>query len=182
MSEQMDLTERKLSRVDKFAGRIVTVHVDTVALPGGGTSTREVVDHPGGVAVLALDGENNVLAVTQYRYPFGRTLLEIPAGKLEYGEDPREAALRELREETGATPGEFRSLGELYPSPGYCGEIIHMYLAMDLTFGESSLDEDEFLNVERIPFEELVEQVLQGEIRDAKTIAAVLKGKLLLNL
>ena len=106
----------------------------------------------------------------------------MPAGKLEYGEDPREAALRELREETGATPGEFRSLGELYPSPGYCGEIIHMYLARDLTFGESSLDEDEFLNVERIPFEELVEQVLQGEIRDAKTIAAVLKGKLLLNL
>ena len=106
----------------------------------------------------------------------------VPAGKLEYGEDPREAALRELREETGATPGEFRSLGELYPSPGYCGEIIHMYLARDLTFGESRLDEDEFLNVERIPFEELVEQVLQGEIRDAKTIAAVLKGKLLLNL
>ena len=111
-----------------------------------------------------------------------RDTLEIPGGRREPGEDIGWTAVQELREETGATPGEFRSLGELYPSPGYCGEIIHMYLARDLTFGESSLDEDEFLNVERIPFEELVEQVLQGEIRDAKTIAAVLKGKLLLNL
>ena len=170
----MELTEKTLSSEKIFDGVILHIRRDQVELPGGGRSVREVVDHPGGVCVLAL--------VSQYRYPYQRVVREVPAGKLEYGEDPREAALRELREETGATPGEFRSLGELYPSPGYCGEIIHMYLARDLTFGESSLDEDEFLNVERIPFEELVEQVLQGEIRDAKTIAAVLKGKLLLNL
>ena len=106
MSEQMDLTERTLRREDKFTGRILTVHVDTVELPNGGTALREVADHPGGVAVLALDGENNVLTVTQYRYPFGRALLEIPAGKLDHpGEDPYAAGLRELEEETGAVPG-----------------------------------------------------------------------------
>ena len=103
MSERMELTERKLGREDIFRGRIVDVHVDTVELPNGETATREVVDHPGGVAVLALDGDGCVLTVTQYRYPFGRTLLEIPAGKLDSpDEDPYEAGLRELREETGA--------------------------------------------------------------------------------
>lgn len=183
MSEQMDLTERKLSREDKFAGRIVTVHVDTVALPGGGTAAREVVDHPGGVAVLALDGENNVLAVTQYRYPFGRTMLEIPAGKLDHpGEDPGEAGLRELKEETGAVPGVYRSLGRILPSPGCYGETLHLFLARDLEMGEQHLDKDEFLNVERVPFGEMVRRCLSGEIEDAKTVAAVLKAKLLLNL
>ena len=161
----MELTEKTLSSEKIFDGVILHIRRDQVELPGGGRSVREVVDHPGGVCVLALDDQWQALLVSQYRYPYQRVVREVPAGKLEYGEDPREAALRELREETGATPGEFRSLGELYPSPGYCGEIIHMYLARDLTFGESSLDEDEFLNVERIPFEELVEQVLQGEIR-----------------
>ena len=144
MSEQMDLTERKLSRVDKFAGRIVTVHVDTVALPGGGTSTREVLDHP--------------------------------------GEDPYEAGLRELREETGAVPGRYEPLGRILPSPGCYGETLHLYLARDLKMGEQHLDEDEFLNVERVPFGEMVRRCLDGEIEDAKTVAAVLKAKLLLNL
>lgn len=183
MSEQMDLTERTLSREEKFAGRIVTVHVDTVALPDGGTAAREVVDHPGGVAVLALDGGNNVLAVTQYRYPFGKPLLEIPAGKLDHpGEDPRAAGLRELKEETGAEPGRYESLGRILPSPGCYGEILHLYLARDLSMGEQHLDEDEFLNVERVPFDEMVRRCLSGEIEDAKTVAAVLKAKLLLNL
>ena len=183
MSEQLDLTERRLSREEPFRGRIVTVHVDTVALPNGGTSVREVVEHPGGVAVLPLDEDNNVLTVTQFRYPFGKTLLEIPAGKLDHpGEDPGEAGLRELREETGATAGKFQSLGELYPSPGYCGEIIHMYLARELNFGETDLDEDEFLTLERVPFDQLVQEVMDGSIKDAKTMAAVLKTKVLLKL
>lgn len=183
MSEQMDLTERKLSREDKFTGRIVTVHVDTVELPGGRTATREVVDHPGGVAVLALDGENNVLTVTQYRYPFGKPLLEIPAGKLDHpGEDPYEAGLRELKEETGAVPGAYQSLGRILPSPGCYGETLHLYLARDLRMEGQHLDEDEFLNVERVPFAEMVRRCLDGEIEDAKTVAAVLKAKLLLNL
>lgn len=183
MGEKMELAERKLSREDIFAGRIVTVHVDTVELPDGGTAIREVVDHPGGVAVLPLDGEGNVLAVRQYRYPFGRTTLEIPAGKLDHpGEDPYEAGLRELREETGAAPGVYKSLGRLLPSPGCYGEILHLYLAQDLKMSEQHLDEDEFLNVERVPFDEMVRRCLEGEIEDAKTVAAVLKAKLLLNL
>ena len=178
----MDLMEKTLSSEKIFDGRIIHVHRDTIRLPDGGEATREVVDHPGGVCILALDDENRALLVSQFRYPYGKVLREVPAGKLEYGEDPTKAAIRELKEETGAVAGDFRSLGELYPSPGYCGEIIRMYLARDLTFGETHLDEDEFLDLERVPFDELVEQVLSGEIKDAKTIAVVLKGKLLLNL
>lgn len=178
----MELTEKTLSSQTMFDGRIIHVRRDVIELPNGKEAFREVVDHPGGVCVLALDGEGRVLIVSQYRYPYNKVLREIPAGKLERGEDPREAAIRELREETGAAAGRFESLGELYPSPGYCGEIIRMYLARDLTFGVTDLDEDEFLNLERVPFEALVQQVLSGEVRDAKTIAAVLKAKVLLGL
>ena len=178
----MELTEKTLSSETIFDGRILHVRRDTVLLPNGHQSTREVVDHPGGVGILALDDQNRVLIVSQFRYPYGEILREIPAGKLEYGEDPAEAARRELREETGAVAGSFQSLGELYPSPGYCGEIIRIYLARELSFGDASPDEDEFLGLERVPFARLVEQVLSGEIRDAKTIAAVLKAKLLLGL
>lgn len=178
----MNLTEKTLKSETIFEGRILHVRRDTVELPDGQEAFREVVDHPGGVGILALDEAGRALLVRQFRYPYRKELREIPAGKLEYGEDPEKAALRELREETGAVPGRFRSLGELYPSPGYCGEIIRMYLAEDLRFGETDPDEDEFLALERIAFGELVGQVLSGEIRDAKTIAAVLKAKLLLEL
>ena len=176
----MELTEKTLSSEKIFDGRILHIRRDTVLLPNGHQSTREVVDHPGGVGVLALDDQDRVLIVSQFRYPYEEVLREIPAGKLEYGEDPAEAAVRELREETGAVAGSFQSLGELYPSPGYCGEIIRMYLARELSFGDTDPDEDEFLGLERVPFSQLVEQVLFGEIKDAKTIAAVLKTKLLL--
>lgn len=178
----MDLTEKTLSSEKIFDGKILHVRRDMVSLPNGKEAFREVVDHPGGVCVLALDGENNVLLVSQFRYPYREVLRELPAGKLEYGEDPALAARRELREETGAVAGAFRSLGELYPSPGYCGEIIRMYLAQDLRFGDTDPDEDEFLNLERVPFAKLAEEVLSGGIKDAKTIAAVLKAKLLLGL
>ena len=178
----MELKETTLSSEKIFDGRILHIRRDTVRLPNGGEDFREIVDHPGGVCVLALDSRNRALLVSQFRYPYEKVLWEIPAGKLEVGEDPARAAIRELKEETGAVAGEFTSLGELYPSPGYCGEIIRMYFARELTFGETHLDEDEFLNVERFPFGQLVERVLSGEIRDAKTIAAVLKAKLLYNL
>ena len=178
----MELTEKTLSSEKIFDGRILHIRRDTVLLPNGHQSTREVVDHPGGVGVLALDDQDRVLIVSQFRYPYEEVLREIPAGKLEYGEDPAEAAVRELREETGAVAGSFQSLGELYPSPGYCGEIIRMYLARELSFGDTDPDEDEFLGLERVPFSQLVEQVLSGEIKDAKTIVAVLKTKLLLGL
>ena len=175
----MELTEKTLSSEKIFDGRILHIRRDTVLLPNGHQSTREVVDHPGGVCVLALDDQERALVVSQFRYPYGEVLRELPAGKLEYGEDPAQAAVRELREETGAVAGRFQFLGELYPSPGYCGEIIRMYLARDLSFGDTDPDEDEFLGLERVPFGQLVDQVLSGEIKDAKTIAAVLKVKLL---
>lgn len=178
----MELYEKTLEQVSKFEGRVIHVHVDTVELPNGRTSTREIVNHPGGVGILALDENNNVLVVRQFRYAFGRTLLEIPAGKLEKGEDPYQAAMRELKEETGATCEKLQSLGEIFPTPGYCDEIIRLYLAQHLSWGEMHLDEDEFLTVSRVPFQNLVDQILAGEIRDAKTCAAILKAKLLLGL
>jgi len=176
------LTEKALHREDKFQGKIVSVHVDEVELPNGRTSRREVVDHVDGVAVLALDEANNVLTVTQYRYVFGKPLLELPAGKLDPGETPETGALRELKEETGAVPGELRSLGRILPSPGCFSETLHMFLARDLRMEEQALDPGEFLNVDRIPFDEMVRRCLDGDIEDAKTVAAVLRAKLLLDL
>ena len=175
----MELTEKTVSSQSIYDGKVLRLRRDEVLLPNGHRSLREVVDHPGGVCVLAIDSQGRALLVRQFRYPYGQVLTELPAGKLEYGEDPDAAARRELREETGAAAGDFRSLGELYPSPGYCGEIIRMYLAKDLSFADARPDEDEFLDVERVPFSQLVEQVLSGEIRDAKTIAAVLKARLM---
>lgn len=178
----MDLTEKKLERQDIFQGRVIGVHVDKVELPDGGTSVREIVDHPGGVAILALDENNCVPVVRQYRYAFGRVMLEIPAGKREKGEEPFVTAQRELKEEVGAVAGEWVDLGKLIPSPGCYGETLYLYLAKALDFGDVQPDEDEFLEVERISFASLVEQCMKGEIQDAKTVAAVLKVKLLLGL
>lgn len=177
-----DITEKMISRKDVFQGRLCSVHVDQVTLPNGGTSEREVVEHGPGVAVVALDERNNVLTVTQYRYVLGKALLEIPAGKLEPGEDPLAGALRELREETGAMPDEVVPMGRIIPAPGCYGEILHLFLARSLHIGDTDPDEDEFITVQRIPFDELVHRCVNGEIEDAKTVAAVLKAKILLNL
>ena len=147
MLQANDLTEKTLSREDKFQGRILSVHVDEVLLPNGNTSTREVVDHVDGVAVLALDDRNNVLTVTQYRYVFGKALRELPAGKLDPGEDPMTGALRELKEETGAVPDVFLPLGRIIPAPGCYGEVLHLFLARGLRMEDQHLDPDEFLNV-----------------------------------
>ncbi len=156
------LTETTVSREDYFKGRIVGVHVDRVTLPGGGQAQREVVDHGPGVAVLALDDRNNVLMVTQYRYDVGKPLPEIPAGKLEPGEDPATGALRELKEETGAVPDEFIPMGHFLPSPGCFGEVLYLFLARGLQIGEAQPDEDEFLLRERVPFDEMVHRCLNG--------------------
>ena len=179
MLQPKDLTEKTLSREDKYQGRILSVHVDEVLLPNGNTSTREVVDHVDGVAVLALDDRNNVLTVTQYRYVFGKTLLELPAGKLEPGEDPAECGIRELREETGCTAGKFVFLGKLIPTCAYDSEVIHLYLAEDLSYGEQDLDENEFLSVEKYTLDEALEMIYDGTIIDGKTQVALLKFKLL---
>lgn len=177
-----DITEKTLSRKDVFQGRLCSVHVDQVTLPNGKTSEREVVEHVPGVAVVALDERNTVLTVTQYRYVLGKALLEIPAGKLEPGEDPLAGALRELREETGAVPDEVLPMGRIIPAPGCYGEILYLFLARSLHMRDTEPDEDEFITVQRIPFDELVHRCVSGEIEDAKTVAAVLKAKILLNL
>ncbi len=156
-------------------GRIINVHVDTVKLCDKSVATRETVDHPGGVGICALTANKEVLLVRQFRYPYKEVIYEIPAGKLEKCEDPKIAAMREFEEECGAKASNFFSLGELYPTPGYCGEIIRMYGASDLTFTEQRLDEDEFLEVIRMPLEECIEKIMSGEIKDSKTICAIMK-------
>ncbi len=172
----MELNETFLRRKEIYRGRIIDLHVDTVRLPNGKESTREVADHPGGVAVVAIDENDNVLTVRQYRYVFSRVLEEIPAGKLERGEDPYGAALRELKEETGAVPSRMTSLGRLLVSPGCYSEVLHLYLAEGLSFGAQHPDEDEFLEVCRTPFSELLARVLRGELDDAKTVCGILKA------
>ena len=176
----MNLNEKQLTSEYIYEGRIIKLRRDTALLPNGATATREVIEHNGGVCVAALTNENELLFVRQFRYPYFETVLEIPAGKRDSAdEDPLACGIRELKEETGAIAQKFIPLGELYPSPGYCGEIIWLFAATELTFGEADLDEDEFLNVERIPLEKAVEMILSGEIKDAKTQAAVLKLKIL---
>ena len=178
----MHLEEKTLSSEQKFDGKVVKLFVDQVELENGEKTFREVIKHPGGVCILPLDGDNNVLMVRQFRYPSHKVLLEIPAGKMEYGEDHRECGLRELKEETGCTCDEFTYLGNLIPTPAYDTEVIHMYLARGLHSGEQKLDEDEFLEVEKIPLDKAVEMVMNNEIADAKTQIALLKTKQLLGL
>lgn len=178
----MELTERRVSSETIFEGHIIKVTLDQAELPNGKLAAREVVEHPGGVAVLALHGDGTVSMVRQYRYPFQQVVDELPAGKLERGEEHRSAALRELEEEVGVRAGKLTYLGCLYLSPGFCTEVLHMYLAQELEQGECHPDEDEFLECRRVPFQSLVDQVMRGELKDAKTVALVLKTKAYLGL
>ncbi|MFD2611916.1 NUDIX hydrolase [Paenibacillus gansuensis] len=155
-----------------YQGKIISLQVDTVRLPNGNTSTREIVKHPGAVAVLALvDGK--MLVVEQFRKALEKSQVEIPAGKLDPGEDPLDAARRELEEETGYRAGSIRLLHSFYTSPGFADEIVHLYLAEDLTVGEVNPDEDEFLEIEAITLEQAQQYMKEWRISDAKTITAV---------
>lgn len=176
----MNLTEKQLTKEYIFKGKVINLRRDTALLPNNATAIREVVEHNGGVCVAALTDDNEVLFVKQFRYPYMEEILEIPAGKRDsLNEDPLECGKRELKEETGATAKKFIPLGELYPTPGYCGEIIWMFAATELDFGEQDPDDDEFLELKKIPLEKAVEMILNGEIKDAKTQTAILKLKLL---
>ena len=175
----MELTEKTIDSREIFKGRIIRVRLDTVRLPNGKEGIREVVEHPGGVAILAIDSEERVLLVRQYRYPFERVMTEVPAGKREPGEPPFITAQRELQEEVGATADKWTELGTLIPSPGCYGETLYLYMAQDLHFGATHPDEDEFLEPLRVPLDEAVRQCMDGTLTDAKTVAAVLKGKIL---
>lgn len=171
----MELVEKALKKEVVYQGRRFAFCSDEVLLPNGETSRRDYIAHPGAVAVAALDANNELYFVRQFRYVCGREMLELPAGVLEKGENPSDAALRELREETGAVCSELHSLGEFYPTPGCTDEKIWFYYARVESVGEQELDEDEFVNVVKIPLKKAVEMVLNNEIKDGKTQAAVLK-------
>ena len=171
----MKLEEKTLSKEYIYKGRIINMRVDSAELPNGKVASREMVEHPGGVTVAALTDENELLFVRQFRYPYSEVVLELPAGKRDAGEEPLETGKRELREETGAVAKEYCDLGRFYPTPGYTNEIIYLYGAKNLSFTALDLDEDEFLNVEKIPLASAVEMVMNNEIPDGKTQAAILK-------
>ena len=160
-----------------FDGKVLRVRKDTVRLPDGKLSTREYCRHMGAVCVVPVTDDNEIIFVRQYRYAQSRVMLEIPAGKLDSStEDFIEAALRELREETGATAKSIESIGDIVTSPALITEIIHMYIARDLEFGETDFDDDEFIEIVKMPIEKALELVMNGEIRDSKTQTAVLKA------
>ncbi len=183
MEDISKFEEKELSSESLFRGKIIDVYLDTVRLPDGAEATREVIRHNGAVCVVPVTDEGEVLCVKQYRYPFSRVTTEIPAGKLDSpDEDHREAALRELREETGADCSELVFIGELYSSPAILDEVIYMYYAKGLTFGETDPDDDEFIEPLRIPMSELIRMIADGRICDAKTQAAVLKTALILKM
>lgn len=171
----MVFEEKTVSSEKKFEGRIITVKVDEVEMPDGGLSLREIVEHPGGVGVVAVTDKGEVIMVKQFRKPIERAIYEIPAGKLDKGEHHRDCGLRELEEETGLKAGVFEYLGFIYPSPGFTDEVTHVYLAKELTEGEVHPDDDEFLDVEKIPLDRAVEMIMNNEINDAKTVFGILK-------
>jgi len=169
------LEEKTISSKEIFNGKIISVRVDDVELPNGKTSKREIVKHPGAVAVLAVTDENKIVLVEQYRKAMERTMVEIPAGKLEKGEDPKECARRELEEETGYECQAMEWLTSFYTSPGFADEIIHLYIAKGLSQKEDAagLDEDEFVNLEEVTLEVALQYVKEKKIYDAKTAYAI---------
>ena len=171
----MILTEKHIESKKIYDGNILHVYEDVVSLPNQKCAVREIIRHEGAVCIVALDDELNVVVEKQFRYPFGRVLTEIPAGKKEKNEDPLECAKRELSEETGIAADYWEYLGEYYPTVAISDEVIHMYMAKNLSYNQVHPDEDEFLSVEKMPLYDLVQMILEGKICDGKTQAAVLK-------
>lgn len=176
----MEMREKTLSQEYHFKGHIMAARLDQVELPNGHTAAREVCEHLGGVGVLPIDKDGNIILVRQYRYPYDEIMLEIPAGKLDHGddEDAADCGLRELKEETGCTAGRIVPLGCIYPSPGFLTEVVHLFAVLDLTEGEMQPDEDEFVEVVRLPIAEVEAMAERNEIRDAKTLVALYRAKL----
>ena len=174
---EMDFYEKTLSSELLFDGKIIHVYKDDVELPNKSLGFREVIRHIGGVCIVPITDKGEVVCVKQYRYPYARNLIEIPAGKLDSKtEDHREAALRELREETGCRCEKLTYIGQMYGSPAILEEVIYMYIAEGLVQGENDLDEDEFVEVVKFPLDEMYQMVLDGKILDAKTQIAVMKA------
>ncbi len=175
------LYEKKLTSKQIFDGKVVKLFVDTVELPDGREAIREIVRHPGAVCVIPVTNDGDVIMVKQYRYAFEQIMLEIPAGKLEPGEDPLEAVKRELEEESGVVANNIEYMGEIFTTVAIFDEKIHAYLATDLVFNNAHPDDDEFLEVEKIPLKTLVDMVMNGEIKDSKTQICILKAHKLLS-
>ena len=176
-----NLFEKQLASNFVYDGKLLKVYCDDIILPNGHTSKREYIKHPGAACVVPVDKDGNVIVVKQFRYPFANVLTEVPAGKLDSKEEAHlDAALRELKEETGYSAKTVIYLGEFYPTCAYSDEVIHMYLATGLSQGQQNLDDDEFVGVEKVPLTTLVEKIMNGEIKDGKTQTALLKSYLYL--
>lgn len=175
----MELFEKKIKENLVYNGRIFDVYSDTVELPNGKNAKRDYVKHYGGAGILVIDKEENVYLVEQYRYAVNKIMLEIPAGKIDKGETPYNTALRELEEELGFKADKIEPLGEMLPTVGYVSERIYVYLATDFTKSKQHLDEGEFVNIVKIPLNELIDKVKCGEIEDGKTVFALCKYLLL---
>lgn len=179
----MNYTEKTISTDTVYNGKIINVELSTVVLPNGRQAKREIVRHPGGVAVVAVDDDGYVYLVKQFRIPYNEVMLEVPAGKLDKGnEDIYDAARRELSEETGLVAEKLEFIGEFYPSVGYTDENLRLFIATGLKQGKKHPDEDEFVSTEKIHITELTKMIMDGTVKDGKTIAAVLKAKMILNL
>ena len=170
-----NMKEIELSHEYKFKGKIVNLRIDNVLTPEGNTAIREIVEHPGGVGIIALDNEYNVYMEWQYRRPFDDLVYEIPAGKRDANEEPLVCAKRELEEEIGLCAKNWEYLGVSYASPGFCTEGLHLFLATDLYEGKMHRDQDEVLIIEKVPLEILVDKAMSGEIKDGKTLIGILK-------
>ncbi len=172
-----DLYEKKISSKEIFKGEIIELYLDKVKLPNNRTATREKVSHPGAVGVVPLDEKGNISLVKQFRYPIGKVLMEIPAGKLDKGEIPLDCARRELKEEIGAVGGKLIHLASYYSSPGFCDEIMHLYLAVNFVKKENNPEDDEFLQIVELKMEEVLSFMKSGKLKDAKTIIGILLAR-----
>ncbi len=170
------LLEKKIQSEKIFSGTLLHVYRDQVLLPDGETSVREWIDHPGASAILPVFESGHVQLLKQFRYPLQRNFLEVPAGKIDRGEDPLVAAKRELEEETGIHGKNWISLGEFYPCIGYTNEVIYLYVTWDLDVSDNRVDDDEFLKPVRIPFQKAIDKVYSGEISDGKTVVNILRA------
>lgn len=170
----MAVIEKTMKSEKVYEGRIINVRVDTVELPGKKYCKREIVEHPGAVGVIAITADNEMILVKQFRKPVEGELLEIPAGKLEPLEEPEICAMRELEEETGYTANSMEKLFEFYTTPGFSNEIMHIYMAGNLIEGKINPDEDEYIEIVKVSIDDALEKIRNGEIKDAKTIIAIL--------
>jgi ADP-ribose pyrophosphatase len=164
-----------------YKGRIINLRLDSVELDNGKTALREIVEHPGAVGIIALKNNKDLILVKQYRKAVEEYLLEIPAGKLERDEDPKDCAARELKEETGYRAASVRYLSSLYTSPGFSNEIMHIFLASGLEYEKTNPDEDEIIHIVELDKSKVLDMALKGEIKDAKTLTAILMLNLIQN-